>query len=118
VIKNLLFVGKVIYLLSPESDATPPQEESKNEEKEKKEEEEEEKEEEEQQNADEEREEKEVEGKDEDEKEEEEEDEGDHDDRPPSLLWLIKKLSLMAKREAAFTPKVPLRVRIGRFDFC
>ncbi|XP_056281018.1 small subunit processome component 20 homolog isoform X2 [Pseudoliparis swirei] len=109
VIKNLLFVGKVIYLLSPESDATPPQEESKNEEKEKKEEEEEEKEEEEQQNADEEREEKEVEGKDEDEKEEEEEDEGDHDDRPPSLLWLIKKLSLMAKREAAFTPKVPLR---------
>ncbi|KAK1906944.1 Small subunit processome component 20 like [Dissostichus eleginoides] len=51
VIKNLLFVGKVIYLVSPESD----------------------------------------------------------DDRLPSLLWLMKKLSLMAKREAAHTPKVPLK---------
>uniref|UniRef100_A0A671YHV5 UTP20 small subunit processome component n=1 Tax=Sparus aurata TaxID=8175 RepID=A0A671YHV5_SPAAU len=57
VIKNLLFIGKVIYLVSPESD----------------------------------------------------EEEDDKDDRPPSLLWLMKKLSLMAKREAAYTPKVPLK---------
>uniref|UniRef100_A0A8C9YZT6 UTP20 small subunit processome component n=1 Tax=Sander lucioperca TaxID=283035 RepID=A0A8C9YZT6_SANLU len=78
VIKNLLFVGKVIYLVSPESDITPPQEEVK----------------EERENG---------------EEEEEEEEEDDKDDRPPSLLWLMKKLSLMAKREAAYTPKVPLK---------
>uniref|UniRef100_H3CN87 UTP20 small subunit processome component n=1 Tax=Tetraodon nigroviridis TaxID=99883 RepID=H3CN87_TETNG len=58
VVKNLLFVGKVIYLLSPESDATPSD---------------------------------------------------DRDERAPSLMWLMKKLSLMAKREAAHTPKVPLK---------
>uniref|UniRef100_G3Q5U5 UTP20 small subunit processome component n=1 Tax=Gasterosteus aculeatus aculeatus TaxID=481459 RepID=G3Q5U5_GASAC len=40
---------------------------------------------------------------------EEEDDAADKDDRPPSLLWLIKKLSLMTKREAAHTPKVPLK---------
>uniref|UniRef100_A0A665TDQ2 UTP20 small subunit processome component n=1 Tax=Echeneis naucrates TaxID=173247 RepID=A0A665TDQ2_ECHNA len=40
---------------------------------------------------------------------EEEEEEDDKDDRPPSLLWLMNKLSLMAKREAAHTPKVPLK---------
>ncbi|XP_075932289.1 small subunit processome component 20 homolog [Anarhichas minor] len=93
VIKNLLFVGKVIYLLSSESDVTPTQEEVEKAEEEQ-------------------REEKEAEGEEEDEKEEEEEEEGEEDDkedRPPSLLWLIKKLSLMAKREAAYTPKVPLK---------
>uniref|UniRef100_A0A667ZW61 UTP20 small subunit processome component n=1 Tax=Myripristis murdjan TaxID=586833 RepID=A0A667ZW61_9TELE len=45
----------------------------------------------------------------EDKEEEEEEEEEDKDDRPPSLMWLMKKLSLMAKREAANTPKVPLK---------
>lgn len=94
VIKNLLFVGKAIYLISPESDASLPQEGVKEEEEEQQEE-----------NGDEE------EGEEETEKElEEEEDENDKDDRPPSLLWLMKKLLLMAKREAAYTPKVPLKV--------
>uniref|UniRef100_A0A3Q3Q499 Uncharacterized protein n=1 Tax=Monopterus albus TaxID=43700 RepID=A0A3Q3Q499_MONAL len=81
VIKNLLFVGKVIYLISPESDV----EEVKAEER--------------QEN-----------GYEEGEKRDEgEEDKDDTNDRPPSLLWLMKKLSLMAKREAAYTPKVPLK---------
>uniref|UniRef100_A0A673BJE7 UTP20 small subunit processome component n=1 Tax=Sphaeramia orbicularis TaxID=375764 RepID=A0A673BJE7_9TELE len=92
VIKNLLFVGKVIYLISPECDDTTADEGVKEEEKEHEQQEDE--------NGNEEQ---------EKEKEEEEEDEDDKDDRPPSLLWLMKKLSLMAKREAAHTPKVPLK---------
>uniref|UniRef100_A0A4W6DX43 UTP20 small subunit processome component n=1 Tax=Lates calcarifer TaxID=8187 RepID=A0A4W6DX43_LATCA len=92
VIKNLLFVGKVIYLISPESDVTSSLGEVKEEEEEGQRE-----------NGDEEKEE----GNEKEEEEEEEED--DKDDRPPSLLWLMKKLSLMAKREAAHTPKVPLK---------
>lgn len=94
VIKNLLFVGKVIYLVSPESDVTSPQEEVKEEEEQRESGDEEDGEEE---------------GNEEKDKEEEED---DKDDRPPSLLWLINKLSLMAKREAAHTPKVPLKVHI------
>ncbi|XP_070785368.1 small subunit processome component 20 homolog isoform X2 [Enoplosus armatus] len=93
VIKNLLFVAKVIYLVSPESDVASPQEEVKEEEQ--------------RDNGDEEEEDAEKEKEEEEEEEEEEED--DKDDRPPSLLWLMKKLSLMAKREAAYTPKVPLK---------
>lgn len=97
-IKNLLFVGKVIYLISPESHVATPQEEAKDEEEQR-------------ENGD---------GDDEEEEEqlkeeEEEENEGDKDDRPPSLLWLMKKLSLMAKREAAYTPKVPLKVHTPLF---
>ncbi|KAG9345665.1 hypothetical protein JZ751_008809 [Albula glossodonta] len=80
VIKNLLFVAKVIYLISPESDTT----------------------ESEQQGDGEDGEEEEKEGKEEENEEEEKE-------RPPSLLWVMKKLSLLAKREAADTPKVPLK---------
>ncbi|KAJ8381936.1 hypothetical protein SKAU_G00027140 [Synaphobranchus kaupii] len=76
VIKNLLFVAKVIYLISPESDSTESQEQIEEEEDEQKEAE--------------------------DEKEEENE-------RPPSLLWVMKKLSVLVKREAADTPKVPLK---------
>ncbi|XP_008314156.1 small subunit processome component 20 homolog [Cynoglossus semilaevis] len=91
VIKNLLFVGKVIYLLSPESEVTAEQEEEEEEEEEGKVEEPEEN------------------GKDEQEEEEEEEKEEKEDNRPPSLLWLMRKLSLMAKREAAHSPKVPLK---------
>ncbi|XP_076008545.1 small subunit processome component 20 homolog [Genypterus blacodes] len=98
VVKNLLFVAKVIYLISPESDVVSPEEaeevqmengdggeeegeeQGENESKEKQEDE-----------------------------EEEDEEEDDKDDRPPSLLWLMKKLSLMAKREAAYSPKIPLK---------
>uniref|UniRef100_A0A3B5AP45 UTP20 small subunit processome component n=1 Tax=Stegastes partitus TaxID=144197 RepID=A0A3B5AP45_9TELE len=84
---NLLFVSKVIYLVSPESDVASPQEEVKEEGEEKEDDE----------------------GEEMVEKEKEEEEEEDKDDRPPSLLWLMKKLSLMAKREAAHSPKVPLK---------
>lgn len=99
-IKNLLFVGKVIYLISPESQIITPQEEEKEGEDEQMENGDE---------GDEEEEEREEEGK---EEEEEEEEEDDKEDRPPSLLWLMKKLSLMAKREAAYAPKVPLKVNL------
>ncbi|CAN9508305.1 unnamed protein product [Ophioblennius macclurei] len=98
VIKNLLFVGKVIYLVSPESEVTSTLEDVKDEEEDKADEEEAEAEEEEREKENGE------EGEEELEKEEE-----DKDDRPPSLLWLMKKLSLMAKREAAYSPKVPLK---------
>ncbi|XP_061662596.1 small subunit processome component 20 homolog [Syngnathoides biaculeatus] len=100
VVKNLLFVGKVIYLLSPGSDIAAPEEEMEDE---KQEEEEEEEEQQQQQQADEE----EMEGKKCEKDEEEQAD--DQDNKPPSLLWLIKKLSLTAKREAAETPKIPLK---------
>lgn len=48
--------------------------------------------------------------KEDDEEKEKQEEEDEKDDRPPSLLWMMKKLSLMAKREAADTPKIPLKV--------
>ncbi|XP_054911685.1 small subunit processome component 20 homolog [Poeciliopsis prolifica] len=91
VIKNLVFVGKVIYLISPESHITS-LEEGKNETENG-----------EDGNQDD--------GDHEEEQEVEEEEEVDDekDNRPPSLLWLMKKLSLMAKREAAYAPKVPLK---------
>ncbi|XP_024150464.1 small subunit processome component 20 homolog [Oryzias melastigma] len=84
VIKNLLYVGKVIYLISSESDIQEkeqgePEDRDSDDEEEKKE------------------------------QEKEAEEEEDRDNRPPSLLWLMKKLSLMAKREAAHSPKVPLK---------
>nr|XP_057934713.1 small subunit processome component 20 homolog [Doryrhamphus excisus] len=88
VVKNLLFVGKVIYLLSPESNIATLEEEMEEEKEDEDVEDQEDKNEEE---------------------EEEEEDEADKDNKPPSLLWLMKKLSLMTKREAANTPKVPLK---------
>lgn len=101
-IKNLLFVGKVIYLISPESEVAPPQAEEEGEEKEAEEGEEGEP----KANGEAE------DGEEVQEKEEEEEEEEDDgDDRPPSLLWCVKKLSLMAKREAAHTPKIHLKVR-------
>lgn len=110
VIKNLLFVGKVIYLISPESDVTSTQEEGKEEEEERENRHEEEIEEDEEEEGGE-RENRHEEEKEEDDDEEGEEKEDDKDDRPPSLLWLMKKLLLMAKREAAYSPKVPLKVR-------
>ncbi|XP_018603010.1 small subunit processome component 20 homolog [Scleropages formosus] len=75
VIKNLRFVAKVIYLISPQSDAK------------KKEGVEEQ----------------------EDDDDDEEKDKEEEKKRPPSLLWVMKKLSVLAKREAADTPKVPLK---------
>ncbi|XP_047194452.1 small subunit processome component 20 homolog isoform X2 [Hippoglossus stenolepis] len=128
VIKNLLFVGKVIYLISPESDVMSTEEEVKEIEEEQQREngdevegegkkEEIEKEEEEQNEKEEEKEkEEEEEEEKEKEEEEEEEDEDDKDDRAPSLLWLMKKLCLMAKREAAHTPKVHVK-RTSVFKF-
>lgn len=88
----MLFVGKVIYLISPESDVASSQEEAEEGERRENGQE--------GGNEEEERE----------EKEKDEEDGDDKDERPPSLMWLIKKLSLMAKREAAYAPKVPLKV--------
>lgn len=104
-IKNLLFVAKVIYLISPESDVAS-EKGTKNRE-EVGQTEEEEVEEEERENGH---------GEEEDEaaQEEEEEDENENEGRPPSLLWLMKKLLLMAKREAANTPKVPLKVHMQK----
>ncbi|KAM9327768.1 small subunit processome component 20 homolog [Pholidichthys leucotaenia] len=100
VIRNLLFVGKVIYLISPESQVTSTEEDVNKEEEQQdvKDEEVEQRE-----NGDEEEKEK------EEQKEEEEEEDDDGNNKPPSLLWLMKKLSLMAKREAAYAPKVPLK---------
>ncbi|XP_038612128.1 small subunit processome component 20 homolog [Tachyglossus aculeatus] len=99
VVKNLLFVAKVIYLLEPD----PEDYKDANEEMEEydtldgeasKEEMECEK------------------GLEDDNgasaKEEKEEIE-EYMDKPATLLWLIKKLSLMAKREAAYSPKNPLK---------
>lgn len=98
-IKNLLFVAKVIYLISPESEITPAREV-----------EEEGGEEEEMENGGERENDDEGEKADEEKEEEKQEEEDEKDDRPPSLLWMMKKLSLMAKREAADTPKIPLKV--------
>lgn len=113
VVKNLLFVAKVIYLIAPESDVREANNTGENGvtqmEEEKGEEVEDEKE------KEEEKEDKEEEGKGEEEEkggegeQDEEEEEQDDDDRPPSLLWVMKKLCVLAKREAAYTPKVPLK---------
>ncbi|XP_050963565.1 small subunit processome component 20 homolog [Labeo rohita] len=99
VVKNLLYVAKVIYLISPESDTTNPAEEQNGEEKETTD------------NMEENEEEEEEEEEEEDEEEEEKEklEDQQNEKKPPSLLWVMKKLSLLAKREAADTPKVPLK---------
>lgn len=103
VIKNLLFVAKVIYLISPETDLEKNEKEAEDAVEKTEEEEEEEEDEHQQEQITEEQ----------DKEEEhlqqkimEEQDEN----RPPSLLWVIKKLTLLAKREAANTPKVPIKV--------
>lgn len=91
VVKNLLYVAKVIYLISPESDTVNPAEEPEGEEKE---------------TAD-----NMEENEEEEDKKQKLEDE-QNENKPPSLLWVMKKLSLLAKREAADTPKVPLKVGV------
>ncbi|XP_043092950.1 small subunit processome component 20 homolog [Puntigrus tetrazona] len=92
VVKNLLYVAKVIYLISPESDTINPAEEQESEEKETTNNMED--------NG----------GEDEDDDDKKQElEEQQNENKPPSLLWVMKKLSLLAKREAADTPKVPLK---------
>ncbi|XP_048356593.1 small subunit processome component 20 homolog isoform X1 [Sphaerodactylus townsendi] len=41
--------------------------------------------------------------------EEREDEEAEEKSRPATLLWLMKRLSVMAKREAAYSPKDPLK---------
>ncbi|KAI5094075.1 small subunit processome component 20-like [Silurus meridionalis] len=110
VIKNLLFVAKVIYLISPESDL----EEDKKEVEDVMKETEEEKESGDEEQVDEEDDQEQqqiIEGQDEEEEELRQQKilEEHEDNRPPSLLWVIKKLTLVAKREAANTPKEPVK---------
>uniref|UniRef100_A0A8C4U4T8 UTP20 small subunit processome component n=1 Tax=Falco tinnunculus TaxID=100819 RepID=A0A8C4U4T8_FALTI len=93
VIKNLLFVAKVVYLLAPASEEGKEAERELGCEVEERE-------------ASEDEEEKDTSAQGEGEREETEE-----KGQPATLLWLMKKLSLMAKREAAYSPKVPLKVR-------
>ncbi|XP_074683053.1 small subunit processome component 20 homolog isoform X1 [Strix aluco] len=91
VIKNLLFVAKVVYLLAPGLEEG---KEAKGELSCGVEE----------QEASEDEEEKDVSAQGEGGREDTEE-----KGQPATLLWLMKKLSLMAKREAAYSPKVPLK---------
>lgn len=91
VIKNLLFVAKVAYLLAPAS------EEGKEADGELRCEVEE------QEVSEDER--------DTSAQGEEEREDTPEKRQPVTLLWLMKKLSVMAKREAAYSPKVPLKVR-------
>ncbi|NXL92133.1 UTP20 protein, partial [Alectura lathami] len=90
VIKNLLFVAKVIYLLAPASEEGEEAEEVGCEVGE--------------QEASEDEGEKDIPAQAEGEEEDTEE-----KGRPATLIWLMKKLSLMAKREAAYSPKIPLK---------
>ncbi|KAG7320342.1 hypothetical protein KOW79_016195 [Hemibagrus wyckioides] len=109
VIKNLLFVAKVIYLISPESDLEENTKEEEGEKDvEKTEEEEKEDEDEEQEDEDDEQQQQQI-INEQHEEEEQQLQKIIEENRPPSLSWLIKKLTLLAKREAACTPKVPLK---------
>uniref|UniRef100_A0A8C8SVZ5 UTP20 small subunit processome component n=1 Tax=Pelusios castaneus TaxID=367368 RepID=A0A8C8SVZ5_9SAUR len=79
VIKNLLFVARVLYLLIPDSEEG-------------------------EMDA----------SEDEGEKAasaqgEKEDEEAEEKSRPATLLWVMKRLSLLAKREAAYTPKNPVK---------
>ncbi|XP_051974584.1 small subunit processome component 20 homolog [Xyrauchen texanus] len=96
VIKNLLYVAKVIYHISPESETANPIEEQEQVTDL-------------QEETTDNMEENEGEVEDKEHQEEKELEEQENDDRPPTLLWVMKKLSLLAKREAAVTPKVPLK---------
>ncbi|XP_065514435.1 small subunit processome component 20 homolog isoform X1 [Caloenas nicobarica] len=91
VIKNLLFVAKVVYLLAPASEESKEAEGKLSCEGE-------------EQETSEVEEEKDISAEGAGGKEDTEE-----KGQPATLLWLMKKLSLMAKREAAYSPKVPLK---------
>lgn len=82
VVKNLLFVAKVIYLLHPEEENTENHQEEKDNESV-------------QQEAS---------GGEEDNADRQMEEE-----KSASLMWLVRKLSILAKKEAAHTPKNPLK---------
>lgn len=105
VIKNLLFVAKVIYLISPESEL---EENAKEEGVKDVEKTEEEKEDGDDDEEDEQQRQQVI--NEQDEEEEQQLQKVIEENRPPSLSWLIKKLTLLAKREAACTPKEPLKV--------
>ncbi|XP_060746083.1 small subunit processome component 20 homolog [Tachysurus vachellii] len=104
VIKNLLFVAKVIYLISPESEL---EENAKEEGVKDVEKTEEEKEDGDDDEEDEQQRQQVI--NEQDEEEEQQLQKVIEENRPPSLSWLIKKLTLLAKREAACTPKEPLK---------
>lgn len=91
VIKNLLFVAKVVYLLAPASEEGKETDGGLRCEVEEQEVSEDE--------------------KDASAQGEEEREDTQEKDQPATLLWLMKKLSVMVKREAAYSPKVPLKVR-------
>nr|XP_033808420.1 small subunit processome component 20 homolog [Geotrypetes seraphini] len=96
VIKNLLFVAKVLYLLAPDLKDKETSEGIDGEAEENMMAEEE--------------------NDAEDSKEKEETIEEEEGEKPATLMWLMKKLSFLAKREAAHTPKNPLK-RICIFKF-
>lgn len=85
VVKNLLFVAKVIYLLHPEEENTENHQEEKDNESV-------------QQEAS---------GGEEDNADRQMEEE-----KSATLMWLVRKLSILAKKEAAHTPKNPLKVSL------
>lgn len=92
VVKNLLFVAKVLYLLAPEPDKDNDMNEEVHCEAES-------------QDA--------FVGDDDNEAsamEEREDEVAEEKSRPATLLWVMKRLSVMAKREAAYSPKDPLKV--------
>ncbi|KAM6293789.1 small subunit processome component 20 homolog [Porphyrio hochstetteri] len=91
VIKNLLFVAKVVYLMAPPLEEGQEAKEELGCEMQ-------------EQKASEDEEERDISAQGEGEG-------GDTEEKgqPATLLWLMKKLSLMAKREAAYSPKVPLK---------
>lgn len=89
VIKNLLFVAKVVHLLHPEVENT-------------------------NNNIEEQTEDKVEQGEASGDEEETEKETGV--EKAATLMWLIKKLSVLTKREAAYTPKIPLK-RLCVFKF-
>ncbi|KAG8439453.1 hypothetical protein GDO86_005604 [Hymenochirus boettgeri] len=98
VIKNLLFVAKVIYLLAPTTQPSQTSNEEMDYETCKQD-----------PSGD---------GENDSDKEEEEADEKKDkaDEKEVTLMWLMKKLSVLARREAAYSPKNPLK-RICIFKF-
>lgn len=112
IIKNLLFVAKVIYLISPETDLEENEKEIVKDAVEKTEEDKEHGDEEKDDEEEEHQEKEIIEEQDEEEEQRQQEIiEEQENNRPPSLLWVMKKLTLLAKREAANTPKVATKVR-------
>uniref|UniRef100_A0A6I8STV5 UTP20 small subunit processome component n=1 Tax=Xenopus tropicalis TaxID=8364 RepID=A0A6I8STV5_XENTR len=87
IIKNLLFVAKVIYLLAPGVEPTQTSNGEMDSETNK--------------DA--------VSGEEDDDAGDEEAKKDKEDEKKATLLWLMKRLTILAKREAAYTPKNPLK---------